>query len=99
MPVRLSYARAYLAELERMRQVYLASLDGMPQREIAQAVHLSQGSVHRVIARALDAHGRTRRPTGRVRLRLAATKDSPRPRSAICSFLSRQFVKFRSGKV
>lgn len=50
--LRLSYARAHLAELERMRQVYLASLEGMPQRDIAQAVHLSQASVHRVIARA-----------------------------------------------
>lgn len=50
--LRLSYARAHLAELERMRQVYLASLEGMPQRDIAQAVHLSQASVHRVIVRA-----------------------------------------------
>lgn len=50
--LRLSYARAQLAELERIRQVYLASLEGMPQREIARAVHLSQASVHRVIARA-----------------------------------------------
>lgn len=54
--LKLSYAHARLAELQRMRQVYLASLDGMPQREIAQAAHLSQASVHRMIvrARALD---------------------------------------------
>lgn len=50
--LRLSYARARLAEIERMRQVYLASLAGMPQREIAQLVHLSQPSVHRLILRA-----------------------------------------------
>lgn len=50
--LKLSYARTRLAEIERMRQVYLASLDGMPQREIAQFAHLSQPSVHRLIARA-----------------------------------------------
>lgn len=50
--LRLSYARARLAELERMRHVYLASLDGLPQRDIAAAVHLSQSSVHRLITRA-----------------------------------------------
>ncbi len=50
--LRLSYARARLAEIERTRQIYLASRDGVPQRDIAAAVHLSQASVHRVIARA-----------------------------------------------
>ncbi|QAY64715.1 hypothetical protein ET495_03020 [Xylanimonas allomyrinae] len=50
--LRLSYARARLAEIDRMRQVYLASLDGVPQRDIAAAVHLSQASVHRLIVRA-----------------------------------------------
>lgn len=50
--LKLSYARARLAEVERMRQVYLASLDGMAQRDIAKAVHLSQASVHRMILRA-----------------------------------------------
>lgn len=50
--LRLSYARARLAEIERMRQIYLASRDGVPQRDIAAAVHLSQASVHRVIAKA-----------------------------------------------
>ena len=50
--LRLAYARARLAEIDRMRQVYLASLDGVPQRDIAAAVHLSQASVHRAIVRA-----------------------------------------------
>lgn len=50
--LRLSYARARLAEIDRMRQVYLASLDGVAQRDVAAAVHLSQASVHRVIVRA-----------------------------------------------
>ncbi|MCA0252152.1 MAG: hypothetical protein KIT69_01970 [Propionibacteriaceae bacterium] len=50
--LKLSYARARLAEVERMRQVYLAALDGMPQREIANAAHLSQATVHRMILRA-----------------------------------------------
>lgn len=50
--LKLAYARARLAEIEQMRQVYLASLDGMPQREIARFVHLSQPSVHRLIVRA-----------------------------------------------
>ncbi len=50
--LRLSYVRARLAEIDRMRQVYLASLDGLPQRDIAAAVHLSQASVHRMIVRA-----------------------------------------------
>lgn len=55
--LKLSYARSRLAELEQMRHVYLASLDGMSQREIARVVRLSQPSVHRLIARAraLDA--------------------------------------------
>jgi len=35
-----------------MRQVYLASLDGVPQRDIAAAAHLSQAGVHRIIAKA-----------------------------------------------
>lgn len=50
--LRLSYARARLAEIDRTRQVYLASLDGVPQRNIAAAVHLSQASVYRMIVRA-----------------------------------------------
>lgn len=50
--LKLSYARARLAEVERMRQVYLASLDGMLQRDIASAAHLSQATVHRMILRA-----------------------------------------------
>ncbi|WP_448072457.1 hypothetical protein [Georgenia yuyongxinii] len=50
--LKLSYARARLTEIDRMRQVYLASLDGMSQRDIAQVVHLSQASVHRVIVKA-----------------------------------------------
>jgi hypothetical protein len=50
--LRASYARAQLADIERRRQVYLAALDGMPQREIARSAHLSQASVHRLIAKA-----------------------------------------------
>lgn len=50
--LKLSYARAQLAEIDRLRYVYLASLDGMAQRDIAAAVHLSQASVHRLITRA-----------------------------------------------
>ena len=50
--LKLSYARTQLADLDRLRYVYLASLDGMAQRDIAAAVHLSQASVHRLIARA-----------------------------------------------
>lgn len=50
--LKLSYARARLADVERMRQVYLASLDGVSQREIARAARLSQAGVHRMIIRA-----------------------------------------------
>lgn len=49
--LRLAYGRARLAEIERMRQVYLAARDGVPQRDIARAVHLSQASVHRMVAK------------------------------------------------
>ncbi|MCL2424580.1 MAG: hypothetical protein FWD11_11935 [Micrococcales bacterium] len=50
--LRLAYAQARLADAERMRQVYLAALDGVPQRDIARAIHLSQASVHRTVAKA-----------------------------------------------
>lgn len=50
--LRSAYAHARLAEIERTRRIYRAAEAGMPQREIAQAVHMSQASVHRVIARA-----------------------------------------------
>lgn len=50
--LRQAYGRARLAEIERMRQVFLASRDGVPQRDIARAVHLSQASVHRIVAKA-----------------------------------------------
>lgn len=50
--LRFAYALSRLADIERTRRIYLAAESGMPQREIAQAVHMSQASVHRVIARA-----------------------------------------------
>ncbi|WP_454859979.1 sigma factor-like helix-turn-helix DNA-binding protein [Promicromonospora soli] len=48
----MAYVRARLAEIERTRRVYLAAAGGMPQRDIARAVHMSQSAVHRLIARA-----------------------------------------------
>ena len=50
--LRMAYVRARLAEIERTRRVYLAAEGGMPQRDIARAVHMSQSGVHRLIARA-----------------------------------------------
>jgi DNA-binding Lrp family transcriptional regulator len=50
--LKMAYVQARLAEIERTRRVYLAAEGGMPQRDIARAVHLSQASVHRLVARA-----------------------------------------------
>lgn len=50
--LKFSYAKARIAEIERIRYVYLAAEAGMPQRDIARVVHLSQAGVHRMIARA-----------------------------------------------
>ncbi|WP_020017141.1 winged helix-turn-helix domain-containing protein [Promicromonospora sukumoe] len=50
--LRMAYVEARLAEIERTRRIYLAAEGGMPQRDIARAVHLSQASVHRLVARA-----------------------------------------------
>ena len=50
--LKLSYARSELADIDRMRQVHFAALDGMSQRDIANAVRLSQATVHRLIAKA-----------------------------------------------
>ena len=50
--LKMVYVRARLAEIERTRRVYLAAEGGMPQRDIARAVHMSQSAVHRLIARA-----------------------------------------------
>ncbi len=50
--LKLAYVQARLAEIERTRRIYLAAEGGMPQRDIARAVHLSQASVHRLVARA-----------------------------------------------
>jgi DNA-binding Lrp family transcriptional regulator len=50
--LKMAYVRARLAEIERTRRVYLAAEGGMPQRDIARAVHMSQSAVHRLIARA-----------------------------------------------
>jgi hypothetical protein len=41
-----------LAEIERSRRVFWAAERGMPQRDIARLVHLSQASVHRMIVKA-----------------------------------------------
>lgn len=48
--LKFSYAKARIAELERIRYVYLAAETGMPQRDIARAMHMSQAGVHRMIA-------------------------------------------------
>lgn len=50
--LKMAYVQARLAEIERTRRIYLAAEGGMPQRDIARAVHLSQASVHRLVARA-----------------------------------------------
>lgn len=50
--LKMAYVHARLAEIERTRRVFLAAEGGMPQRDIARAVHLSQASVHRLVARA-----------------------------------------------
>ena len=50
--LKMAYVKARLAEIERTRRVYLAAEGGMPQRDIARAVHLSQASVHRMVAKA-----------------------------------------------
>ena len=74
--LRLSYARSRLAEIDRMRQVYLASLDGMSQREIAHFAHVSQPSVHRLIARA-RALGAERESLEEIVLRRFVEDSSP----------------------
>ena len=50
--LKMAYVQARLAEIERTRRIYLAAEGGMPQRDIARAVHLSQASVHRLVARS-----------------------------------------------
>ncbi|MGW2093024.1 winged helix-turn-helix transcriptional regulator [Promicromonospora sukumoe] len=50
--LKMAYVQARLAEIERTRRICLAAEGGMPQRDIARAVHLSQASVHRLVARA-----------------------------------------------
>lgn len=50
--LKLAYVRARLAEIERTRRVYLAAEGGMPEHDIARAVHLPQSAVHRLILRA-----------------------------------------------
>ncbi|MDR1078629.1 MAG: helix-turn-helix domain-containing protein [Propionibacteriaceae bacterium] len=50
--LKLSYAKAHLAEIEQRRQVYLAAQAGMTQRDIARSAHISQPTVHRMIRQA-----------------------------------------------
>jgi DNA-binding Lrp family transcriptional regulator len=50
--LKLSYAKARLAELEQRRHVFWAAQAGMTQRDIAKSAHLSQPTVHRLIRQA-----------------------------------------------
>ena len=50
--LKLAYAKAYLAEIEQRRHVFLAAQAGMSQRDIARSAHMSQATVHRVIRQA-----------------------------------------------
>jgi len=59
-----------------MRHVYLASLDGVPQREITSFAHLSQPSEHRLITRA-QARGPERECLEEVVLRRLVEVGSP----------------------